>query len=95
MINLRGKVIPVVDLRLRSSIESHQFDERTCILVVDAVSEVANIKAKEIEPTPSFGTILDTEHILGMTKNKPQVRILLKMDKVFHGQELSTLHNVA
>jgi len=79
VINLRGKVIPVIDLRLRFTMEEIDYDERTCIIVVeivgsagtlqigivvDAVSEVLNIRAEEIEETPAFGTRLDTEYTL-------------------------------
>ena len=79
VINLRGKVIPVLDLRLRFGMESMDYTERTCIIVVemagqsgdvvigivvDSVSEVLNIRADDIEETPSFGTRLDTEYIL-------------------------------
>ncbi|MBW1717509.1 MAG: purine-binding chemotaxis protein CheW, partial [Deltaproteobacteria bacterium] len=81
VINLRGKVIPVVDLRLRFGMDEIDYTERTCIIVVeiegqagivligivvDAVSEVLNIKGEDIEETPTFGTKLDTEYILGM-----------------------------
>ena len=85
VVNLRGKVIPVVDLRRRFSMEAIDYTDRTCIIVVevdaesamvqvgvvvDAVSEVLNIRASEIEDTPSFGTRLDTDYILGMAKNR-------------------------
>ncbi len=81
VINLRGKVIPVVDLRLRFGLEQIDYTERTCIIVVeiegqngtiqmgivvDSVSEVLNIKGEEIEKAPSFGTELNTNYILGM-----------------------------
>jgi purine-binding chemotaxis protein CheW len=80
VINLRGKVIPVVDLRLRFGMEQAETTERTCIivveivaeiqkiamgLVVDSVSEVLNIKAADIEDTPSFGAKIDTGYMLG------------------------------
>ena len=83
VINLRGKVIPVVDLRLKFGMEAMDYTERTCIIVVeieedkrkiqmgivvDAVSEVMNIKAGDIEDTPNFGSRLNTEYILGMAK---------------------------
>ena len=83
VINLRGRVIPVMDLRLRFGIDAADYTERTCIIVVeiagpagtvrigivvDSVSEVLNIKAGEIEETPAFGARLDTDFILGMAK---------------------------
>ena len=83
VINLRGKVIPVVDLRAKFGMKEMGYTERTSIIVVeirgasgpvligivvDAVSEVLNIKGTDIEDTPTFGTKLDTEYILGMAK---------------------------
>ena len=106
VINLRGKVIPVVDLRLRFGIEAMDYTERTCIIVVeitgrsgiiligivvDSVSEVLNIKGEEIEDTPAFGTKLDTAFILGMAKKEGGVKILLDIGRVLTGQELDSL----
>ncbi|MCK4389398.1 MAG: chemotaxis protein CheW [Desulfobacterales bacterium] len=97
VINLRGKVIPVVDLRLKFGMEEMEYTERTCIIVVeiageagfvligivvDAVSEVLNIKGDDIEDTPTFGTKLDTDYILGMAKMEGGVKILLDIDRV-------------
>ena len=102
VINLRGKVIPVMDLRMRFSVDAAEFTERTCIvvvevnsgsgnlivgLIVDSVSEVLNIKSEDIEETPGFGTKVDTDYILGMAKMSGGVKILLDIDKVLgHGQ---------
>jgi purine-binding chemotaxis protein CheW len=101
VINLRGKVIPVLDLRLRFGMEETDYAERTCIvvvevegksgrvmigLVVDSVSEVLNIKADEIEDTPAFGTNLDMDYILGLAKMEKGVKILLDIDKVLKGE---------
>jgi len=107
VINLRGKVIPVIDLRLKFDMEPIEYNERTCIIVVDiadgaqnglmmgivvdSVSEVLNIGADEIEDTPTFGTKLDTEYILGMAKIKGNVKILLDIGKVLSVQELESL----
>lgn len=110
VINLRGKVIPVVDLRLKFSMESRPFDERTCIvvvevssgdgllaigLVVDAVNEVTNIREDEVEATPNFGIKLDTQYILGMAKTGDRVRILLNINRVLGDDELSMLNEAA
>ena len=106
VINLRGKVIPVVDLRLRFGMDSIEYNERTCIIVVeiadqadtvqigivvDSVSEVLNIKGEDIEDTPTFATKLNTDYILGMAKMDRGVKILLDIDQVLTGQELSLL----
>jgi len=107
VINLRGRVIPVLELRLKFDMEPQQFDERTCIIVVemqglketvqvgmlvDSVSEVLNIAEDEIEPPPSFGASkIDTGYLLGMGKIKGQVKILLDVDKVISEGELQQL----
>jgi len=106
VINLRGKVIPVIDLRLRFGMEPEDYTDRTCIVVaevknengsmmmgvsVDSVSEVAHIKANEIENAPSFGVALSTDYILGMAKKETAVSILLDIDKVLTTEELSLL----
>jgi purine-binding chemotaxis protein CheW len=106
VINLRGRVIPVVDLRLRFGMDSIDYNERTCIIVVeiegeagtvmigivvDSVSEVLNIKAEEIEDTPTFGTKLNTDYILGMAKMEGGVKILLDIDQVVSSREISAL----
>ena len=106
VINLRGKVIPVIDLRLRFCIEAMEYTERTCIIVidiegyegslvtgivVDSVSEVLNIKDQEIEDTPTFGADLKTEYILGIAKMEAGVKILLDINKVLKGDEIKRL----
>ena len=103
VINLRGKVIPVVDLRLKFEMQPRPFDERTCIvvvevgsdrgllsigLVVDSVNEVANIREDEIEHAPKFGAELDTQYIMGMAKIGNQVKILLDINQVLSGNDL-------
>jgi len=110
VINLRGKVIPVMDLRLRFGMMSIDYTERTCIIVVeitgqtgtilvgivvDAVSEVLNIKGDDIEKTPTFGTKLNTDYILGMAKMEGAVKILLDIDQVLSSDELSMLSEAA
>jgi len=110
VINLRGKVIPVVDLRLRFGMEEMDYTDRTCIIVVeiegesgtvmigivvDAVSEVLNIKGEDIEDTPTFGTKLNTDYILGMAKKEGSVKILLDIDRVLSAEEISVLEKAA
>lgn len=97
VLNLRGRVIPVVDLRVKFGLKA-EFAERTCIvvvqvklptsqlvqmgLIVDSVEEVVNLTAQEIEPTPDFGSRVDTSYLLGMAKVKGQVKTLLDIDRV-------------
>lgn len=105
VINLRGKVIPVADLRLRFALENPQDTEFTCIivvqiarqngndawmgLIVDAVEEVANIRESEIEEKPHFGVSLDSDYILAMAKFKDSVKTLIDIDKVISAETLN------
>jgi purine-binding chemotaxis protein CheW len=106
VINLRGKVIPIADLRLKFGMERMPYTDRTSIIVVeirgakrtilmgvvvDSVSEVLNVKETDIEDTPSFGTQLDTAFILGMAKMGGSVKILLDIDRIFRSDELGAL----
>ena len=106
VINLRGKVIQVIDLRLKFSMETIDYTERTCIIVVeidaddsttligtvvDTVSEVINIKEEEIEEAPAFGAKMNTSYILGMAKMDGGVKILLDIDKVLSSKEIQML----
>jgi purine-binding chemotaxis protein CheW len=106
VINLRGKVIPVMDLRLKFGMEEMPYTDRTCIVVVeirggagnilmgvvvDSVSEVLNIKSTEIEDTPAFGTTMDTSYILGMAKLHGGVKILLDIDRVLGAEDVAFL----
>lgn len=97
VINLRGKVIPVVDLRLKLSFGEQAYTERTCIIVVevslaasrvlmgvvvDTVSEVLSITADEIERMPEFGERVATGHMRGIAKIRGRVKVLLDLDRV-------------
>jgi purine-binding chemotaxis protein CheW len=93
VINLRGKVIPVIDLRLKFGMPETDRTEETCIIVVnlgqvevgiivDRVSEVRNIDGKDIDDPPSFGSNVDSSFILGMGKSENRVSILLDITKV-------------
>jgi len=101
VINLRGKIIPVINLRMKFGMEFLEHTDRTCIIVteihgkagyipmgmvVDSVSEVLNIKGEEMETTPNFGVKLDTEYILGMAKVKGKVIILLDINQVLNAE---------
>jgi purine-binding chemotaxis protein CheW len=104
VINLRGQVIPVVDLRLKFELEQKEDTEKTCVIVVqvrcgsgtvtmgaivDEVSEVLNIPAEAIEPAPSFGASVDTDFILGMGKVGQKVVMLLDVDRVLSQGEIA------
>jgi len=109
VINLRGKVVPVVDLRLKFGLPEMEYTQRTCIIVVqvhlgaslllmgivvDGVSEVLNLAGADIEDTPEFGSGVVTPYILGMAKSKGKVNILLDIDQVLSSQELHGLESV-
>ena len=110
VINLRGKVIPVIDLRKKFEMEATADTGETCIIVVDvraaagviqigilvdSVEEVLDIRGEDIEDAPTFGTNIDTEFILGMAKTKGAVKILLSIEKVLSSEELDNVANAA
>lgn len=105
VINLRGKVIPVIDLRLKFGLPAIAASDQTCIVVVqveldarrvmlgiivDRVSEVLNVVADEIERPPDFGERLDTQFMLGMAKVKGKVKILLDLDAILDSDTVFT-----
>jgi len=109
VINLRGKVIPVIDLRQKFRLDVAADTSQTCIIVVDvsgsfgsvqigilvdSVSEVLDIKGEEIEEPPAFGSSVDTAFILGMAKAKGSVKILLNIEKVLSQAELERVSSV-
>ncbi len=102
VINLRGKVIPVIDLRLQFGLAEAEYTEKTCIIVVnvgreigiivDTVSEVLDIDCENIEPPPDVGGgTVDNNFILGMGKVGDMVKILLDIDNVLSGDEMAEL----
>ena len=105
VINLRGKVIPVVDLREKFGMEAAEQTEETCIIVVDVgkvemgiivdkVSEVLDIPGEDIQDTPSLGTGVNTDFILGIGKTGDGVKILLDIDRVLSVNEVCDLTTV-
>jgi purine-binding chemotaxis protein CheW len=107
VINLRGKIVPVVDLRLRFGLGDPSATERTCIivvqvervgggqmhmgLIVDGVDEVFNIAVGDIEETPEFGSKLDTTYLLGIAKVRERVTALLDIDRVITTEALARI----
>ena len=104
VINLRGQVIPIIDLRSRFGMAEKEVTEQTCIIVVevdldgssvqvgiivDNVSEVLDIQEEQIEPSPEFGNQVNTDYILGMGKVGENVKILLDIDQVLAGTQLT------
>ena len=110
VINLRGKVIPVVDLRLKFGMQAKEDTQRTCIIVVhlaraaqemimgiivDEVSEVLDIEKDQIEPPPSFGADIRTDFILGMGKVNQKVVTMLDIDRVLTEREIALVESSA
>ncbi|MBD3420481.1 MAG: chemotaxis protein CheW [Chitinivibrionales bacterium] len=110
VINLRGKVIPVVELRKKFDMEQQDDTEKTCIIVVmiesagqpvtmgiiiDEVKEVLDIEAVNIEETPSFGASINTEFIMGIGKVGDNVKMLLDIDKVLSTGEIEILQHAS
>jgi len=107
VINLRGKIIPVMDLRLKFGFAEAASTEQTCIivvqvklpdgkatqmgLVVDGVEEVTNIAEADIEETPDFGGQVATDYIVGMAKIKGMVKTLLDIDGVIGAETLKKI----
>lgn len=108
VINLRGRVVPVVDLRVKFGLTA-EITDRTCIvvvhiksldqqaisvgLVVDSVEEVASLTAEDIEPTPEFGNRIKTSYLLGMAKFNGQVKTLLDIERVVTSDAVPPPHS--
>lgn len=102
VINLRGKVIPVMDVRLRFKVEARAYDDRTCVivvsvgditigLVVDIVSEVVNIPEENISPPPQFSAAGTGRYISGMGKIGESVKIIIDVNKLLRAEEVNAL----
>lgn len=109
VINLRGRIVPVVDLRSKFGMPEQPYTERTCIVVVrvqmeageqpmgvvvDGVVEVLTLDSGDIEDTPDFGREVTASYVRGMAKSKGMVKILLDIDKVLSNQELSRFASI-
>ena len=109
VINLRGKIIPVVDLRLRFDMEEREYDKKTCVIVVnatfgdqviavgvvvDTVLEVTNFDENSIQPTPEYGGSVDTKFIIALGKVAENVIILIDIDQVLAGAAPDLLMSV-
>jgi purine-binding chemotaxis protein CheW len=106
VINLRGTIHPIMDLKMKLGLERTRIVDETCIIVVststitmgilvDRVSEVITIASADIENTPSFGTEIDTDYLLGVAKTGGRVRLLLDIEKVITARDILRLKNAA
>ena len=110
VINLRGKVIPVIDLRIKLALPEAEATDRTCVIVldiksetggntllgivVDAVEEVLNIDAEQIEPSPDFGTEISREGCIGIATRKEGLMTLLDIEKIVSHEVSLTLAGI-
>lgn len=109
VVNLRGKIIPLMDLRLKLDMGEQEYTERTCIIVVelnfegvqrqmgivvDTVSEVVNIQANELEPPPQYGTQVEGDFLIGIGKVKGKVILLLDIQRVLNPEEMKLLKEI-
>lgn len=107
VINLRGSVVPVVDMNLKFGMPKTEKTVNTCIIVMemdldgetivlgslaDAVQEVLELEPDQIEPAPKIGTKLNTEFIKGMGKHDEQFIMILEINKIFNFDEIQNLH---
>lgn len=108
VINLRGQVIPVIDLSLKFTLPPQEYTDRTCIIVVrtqtsagdrlmgaiaDGVTEVLNISAQDVESSPDFGSGTPAPYLLGMAKVRGKVKLLLDINEVFSTDALIQLES--
>lgn len=109
IINLRGKIIPVIDLRLKFELKAAEYDDKTCIivtelntadtefvmgLIVDTVCEVINVTPDIVEPSPRFGGNFDPRFILGVAKLKGTIKTLLDINGILSAEELISLEEL-
>ena len=109
VINLRGGVVPVVDLKLKFGMEETEKTVNTCIIIAevalegesvvlgalaDSVQEVFDLKAEDVEPAPKIGTQLNTEFLTGMGKKDEEFILLLDIDRVFTTDEISMVQSI-
>jgi purine-binding chemotaxis protein CheW len=109
LINLRGKIISVVDLRLKFNMQAREMKRETCIVVVairvpsgqltigtvvDSVCEVVQIESENMEPPPTFGVRVDTSFLMGLARSASEVRLLLDIEKVLSDDETRAIETV-
>ncbi len=109
VLNLRGTIVPIVDLRMRFNLKEIEYTpttvvivlsllsegrERTFGIVVDAVSDVLNIATADIRPKPDFGTVVDADFINGLATADEQMVMLLDIDRLLRPDELNAISSV-
>lgn len=109
LINLRGKIISVIDLRLKFNMQAKETKRETCIVVVtirtqngqltigavvDSVCEVVQIETENLEPPPTFGVRVDTTFLMGLARSASEVRLLLDIERVLSDDETRAIETV-
>lgn len=111
VINIRGSIVPIIDMRLRFNLENKTYDATTVVIVlnvlshgnqartmgvvVDAVSDVYNIPADNIKASPDFGTAVDTEFVTGLATVEEKMIIVLDIDHMLNAAELAVIDEMA
>jgi len=110
VINIRGSIVPIIDMRLRFNLEKREYDattvvivlnvmsnghaDRTMGVVVDAVSDVYNIPINDVKPSPDFGTAVDTEFVTGLATIDEKMIIVLNIDHMLNAAELAVIDKI-
>lgn len=109
VLNLRGTIVPIIDMRMRFDLEDAEYTALTVIIVlsihtekgervigvvVDSVSDVLNVKPEDIKPTPDFGSGVDTEFLNGLAASGDDMVMLLDVDKMLSSDELNNLSSL-
>lgn len=106
VINLRGRIVPIVDLRIKFNLENKQYDEFTVVIilnlrgrvvgiVVDGVSDVMDLPAEHIREVPDLVSNIDTQYILGLGSVEERMLILIDIEKLMNSQEMDLINSVA
>ena len=99
VVNLRGNIVPIIDLRIKFNLENAEYAERTVVVilnvarriigvVVDAVSDVIALDSDDIKPAPEFGTLFDTRHLMGLGTIDERMLILVDIERLMTSDEM-------
>jgi purine-binding chemotaxis protein CheW len=106
VVNLRGTIVPILDLRIKFNLGTPSYDQFTVVIilnigqrvigiVVDGVSDVVTLTAEQVKPAPALGTALNTDHLIGLGTIDQRMLILMDIDKLMSGDEMGLIENVA
>ena len=106
VVNLRGIIVPIVDMRIKFNLGAPTYDEFTVVIilniggrvmgmVVDGVSDVITLKPEQIKPAPSIGSVLDTEYLMGLGTLDERLLILIDLDRLMSSDEMGLIEKIA